>query len=148
MGNCINLIRPNKKHNNYEFINNYDGDTFQAIINGNKKKCRLAFIDCAEMRDERKEYKAKAIEAKQFTEAFLKNECKLVEINGIPNKELKCLDQMYQFNEKLRVSKKRNNDKWGRSLVVVFSGHRCLNAELIENKLAIYYEGEGSKFII
>ena len=128
---------------------NYDGDTFYVVIGGERTHCRLAFVDCAEMKDKRPEYVEKATEAKKYTEHFLSSPgLKIYDISGFMVNTIAELEPLYEFNPKLKKSKRKMNDRYGRRLVLAYIGKRCLNAELIKNKLASFYDGTGQKFEI
>ncbi|GLC87711.1 thermonuclease family protein [Lysinibacillus piscis] len=55
------------------YLKNYDGDTLQVNVNGEKRKIRLLMIDTPEMNYNKGEAQPYAQEAKDFTDKLLKN---------------------------------------------------------------------------
>ncbi|MGE7090163.1 thermonuclease family protein [Lysinibacillus sp. NPDC048646] len=62
---------------NVEYIKAYDGDTFQATINGEKQKIRLLMVDTPEMNYNKDDEQPFAQEAKDYSIKLLENAKKI-----------------------------------------------------------------------
>jgi len=109
-----------------EVISIHDGDTFTVNINdwppivGNKILVRVSDIDTPEITDHRKNIKDMSIKAKNFTSNMLKNG-KNIELKNIKR------DKYFRLNAEVYID-----------------GH-SLGEELINKKLAHYYDGGTKK---
>ena len=106
----------------------YDGDTITIAVIDNGKlvsyPVRIHGIDCAEIRGGTIESKAKANEAKKFTENAVLN--KIVNINVLNGR---------------RINNRIVKEKYGRLLAEIYYEDKCLSKELLKANLAVKYDG-------
>jgi len=135
MGLCICKTNDNTENLSYyippvskgKVLNVYDGDTItiKAYCDNDKKKqifkfrVRLANIDCAELRTNNDEEKEVAIIAREKLKEKIQQQ------------------EVYLKNVKL--------DKYGRLLADVWHNNICLNEWLLEQRLAVKYDGKTKK---
>lgn len=121
----------------------YDGDTVHIvfIINNNYSKfaCRMAHIDTPEMASKNIKEKESAIKARNY----LFEQVTDIKITSEVTK--KDLDILCEKSQKLIWVKCFEFDKYGRLLVELYHNDksiRSINTEMIDNNLALPYEGK------
>lgn len=128
----------------------YDGDSLTIVIPLFNKlysfKTRLIGIDTLEIKapdyvneDIKGLYKEKACKAKNFVLSNIIGE-KIDETKKYTKKEV-C--DLLNKNKKLVTIECLNNDKYGRTLIKLYTDDKkCINDMLIENNLAYSYDGD------
>ena len=134
----------NGKTLNGKIVYVYDGDTLHIVFNIDNKfckfNCRLINIDSPEIRTTNKKEHESAIKSRNY---LLKKVTNISLINE--NLSKNDIKNICSESRKLITVKCFEFDKYGRLLVELFDNNLSINNDMINQKLAVKYDGGTKK---